>query len=119
MIKINQGTLLVAWEDRRTDGQGDIYGARVTAGTVLTVLDASGFAIGSSAGMQNEPVVGAIAPLPGAYDLVFDTSSGGKPGKYTFRVWLNDVRPPTVRLLTRSVRRGTAIRPVGRSGRGS
>jgi subtilisin family serine protease len=57
-----------------------------------------------------EPVVGAIAPLPGAYDLVFDTPSGAKPGKFTFRVWLNDLTPPTVRLLTRSVRRGSPIR---------
>ena len=57
-----------------------------------------------------EPVVGAIAPAPGAYDVVFDTPAGAKPGKFTFRVWLNDVTPPTARLLTRSVRRGSPIR---------
>jgi subtilisin family serine protease len=57
-----------------------------------------------------EPVVGAIAPTPGAYDIVFDTPGGARPGKFTFRVWLNDVTPPTVRLLTRSVRRGSPIR---------
>ncbi|MGZ4356188.1 MAG: hypothetical protein ACXVRU_05200, partial [Gaiellaceae bacterium] len=50
-----------------------------------------------------EPVVGAVLPTPGAYDFVFDTPSGGKPGAFTFRFWVNDTRPPTVRLLTRSV----------------
>ncbi|MGZ4414033.1 MAG: S8 family peptidase, partial [Gaiellaceae bacterium] len=50
-----------------------------------------------------EPVVGAVLPTPGAYDFVFDTPSGGKPGEFTFRFWVNDTRPPTVRLLTRSV----------------
>jgi hypothetical protein len=57
-----------------------------------------------------EPVVAAIAPLPGAYDLVFDTPTGAKPGKFTFRVWMNDMTPPTVRLLTPSVRLGSPIR---------
>ena len=57
-----------------------------------------------------EPVVGAIAPLPGVYDVVFDTPAGAKPGKFTFRVWLNDVKPPAVRLLTRVVRQGSPIR---------
>ena len=59
---------------------------------------------------QVEPVVGAIMPSPGAYDVVFDTPAGMKPGKFTFRVWLNDVKPPTVHLLTRVVRRGSPIR---------
>jgi subtilisin family serine protease len=57
-----------------------------------------------------EPVVGAIAPAPGAYDVVFDTPAGAKPGKFTFRVWLNDVKPPVVRLLTQAVRRGSPVR---------
>ena len=46
-----------------------------------------------------EPVVGAILPKPGDYDFVFDTPAGAKPGKFTFRVWLNDVTPPRVRAL--------------------
>jgi subtilisin family serine protease len=57
-----------------------------------------------------EPVVAAIAPLPGAYDIVFDTPDGAKPGKFTFRVWVNDTTPPKVRLLTRSVPRGAPLR---------
>lgn len=52
------------------------------------------------------PVVAAILPTTGAYDLVFDTPAGGRPGKFVFRFWVNDTTPPTVRLLTRSVRRG-------------
>jgi hypothetical protein len=43
--------------------------------------------------------VGAILPKPGAYDFVFDTPAGGKPGAFTFRFWVNDVTPPRVRVL--------------------
>jgi hypothetical protein len=57
-----------------------------------------------------EPVVGAIAPAVGQYDVVFDTPAGARPGKFTFRVWINDVTPPAARLLTRTVRRGSPIR---------
>jgi hypothetical protein len=65
------------------------------------------------------PAVGAILPLPGAYDFVFDTPSGGKPGRFTFRIWVNDTTPPSVRLLTRSVSHGRRIRfAVGDSGSG-
>ncbi|HZR94186.1 MAG TPA: S8 family serine peptidase [Gaiellaceae bacterium] len=46
-----------------------------------------------------EPVVGAVLPKPGDYDIVFDTPVGAKPGKFTFRYWVNDVTPPTVRVL--------------------
>jgi hypothetical protein len=65
-----------------------------------------------------EPVVGAIAPAPGEYDVVFDTPAGARAGKFTFRVWMNDVTPPSARLLTRTVRRGSPIR-VGVSDAGS
>jgi subtilisin family serine protease len=56
------------------------------------------------------PAVGAILPLPGAYDFVFDTPSRGKPGRFTFRVWVNDTTPPSVRLLARTVKRPQRIR---------
>jgi hypothetical protein len=65
-----------------------------------------------------EPVVGAIAPAIGEYDVVFDTPAGAHPGKFTFRAWLNDVSPPATRVLTRVVRRGSPIR-VAVSDRGS
>ena len=56
------------------------------------------------------PVVAAVLPTPGAYDLVFDTPAGARPGSFTFRFWVNDTTPPTVRALQRSVRRGGALR---------
>ena len=57
-----------------------------------------------------EPVVGAIAPVPGEYDVVFDTPAGAHPGKFTFRVWMNDVTPPTVRLLSRVLDRAGPLK---------
>jgi subtilisin family serine protease len=53
-----------------------------------------------------EPVVGAVLPAPGDYDFVFDTTSRAVAGKFSFRFWVNDVTPPTVRLVSR---RGTRI----------
>ena len=31
------------------------------------------------------------SPRTGDYDFVFDTPAGTPPGKFTFRVWMNDV----------------------------
>jgi subtilisin family serine protease len=45
------------------------------------------------------PVVAAILPAAGNYDVVFDTASAATAGKFTFRFWLNDVTPPTVKIL--------------------
>jgi subtilisin family serine protease len=56
------------------------------------------------------PTVAAVLPTPGAYDLVFDTPTGTRPGTFTFRFWVNDTTPPAVRALQRTVRRGDAIR---------
>jgi subtilisin family serine protease len=56
------------------------------------------------------PAVGAVFPAPATYDVVFDTPAGGKPGKFTFRFWVNDLSPPTVRLLTRTIRANDMIR---------
>jgi subtilisin family serine protease len=53
-----------------------------------------------------EPVVGVFRPALGLYDLVFDTRSRRAAGPFRFRFWVNDVTPPSVRLVTRSVRRG-------------
>ena len=57
-----------------------------------------------------EPVVGAILPTPGVYDFVFDTPTGGRPGRFTFRFWINDTTPPSVRLLTRTISPTQAIK---------
>jgi subtilisin family serine protease len=56
------------------------------------------------------PVVGAILPTRGAYDIVFDTPAGAQPGRFLFRFWVNDTTPPRVKLLTPTVRAGEPIR---------
>ena len=48
---------------------------------------------------SSEPVVGAVLPDPGTYDFVFDTPTDSKPGAFTFRFWVNDTTPPSIRLL--------------------
>ncbi|MHB8641844.1 MAG: S8 family peptidase [Gaiellaceae bacterium] len=48
---------------------------------------------------RSVPVVAAILPGAGNYDVVFDTASAATAGKFTFRFWVNDVTPPTVKLL--------------------
>jgi hypothetical protein len=63
----------------------------------------------------SRPVAGAIRPSAGSYDVVFETAvpvtpSGQGPGRFTFRFWVNDVKPPTVRLSTPTVRAGTTLR---------
>ena len=59
-----------------------------------------------------EPVVGVFRPGPGAYDLVFDTSSRRLAGPFTFRFWVNDTSPPSVQLSARTVRPGAPLRLV-------
>jgi hypothetical protein len=44
------------------------------------------------------PVVAAILPGRGTYDVVFDSVSSATAGRFTFRFWINDVSPPTVKL---------------------
>ena len=58
------------------------------------------------------PAVGDVLPAPGTYDLVFDTPAGGKPGKFSFRFWVNDTTPPTVKLLTPTLAPGSPLRLV-------
>ena len=55
-------------------------------------------------------VAGAILPAAGSYDVVFDSPTAGTAGSFTFRFWIGDTKPPTVRLLTARVRRGRALR---------
>jgi len=58
---------------------------------------------------KREPAAGAVLPARGAYDLVFDSAgSGGKT--FSFRLWVDDTKPPTLRLATPRVRAGaTAV----------
>jgi subtilisin family serine protease len=59
---------------------------------------------------EAEPVVGAVLPNPGTYDFVFDTPTGAKPGAFTFRFWVNDTSPPSIRLLDHGAKIGRPIR---------
>lgn len=55
-------------------------------------------------------VAGAIRPAAGAYDIVFESPAGGSPGAFTFRFWVDDVSPPTVRLLTAQPKARSSVR---------
>jgi len=68
---------------------------------------------------EARPVSGALLPQPGSYDVVFDTRKRAQAGRFTFRFWVDDTRPPTVRPLARSIRRGTALRLAASDGAGS
>lgn len=57
-----------------------------------------------------EPVVGAVLPDPGNYEFVFDTPTGKKPGAFTFRFWVNDTMPPSIRRLSKRVKIGRPLR---------
>jgi hypothetical protein len=48
---------------------------------------------------QARSVVGAILPAKGTYDIVFDTRSKSRAGPFEFRYWVNDTKPPTLRLV--------------------
>jgi len=54
-------------------------------------------------------VAGALSPAPGEYAVVFDSATGGGAGRFTFRFWLNDATPPTLRLRARAVDRGDPV----------
>ena len=56
------------------------------------------------------PTAGAIRPDAAAYDVVFDTPSRRVAGKFTFRFWIGDTKPPLLRLLTRRIRVGGLLR---------
>jgi subtilisin family serine protease len=58
---------------------------------------------------ERSPAVGAVRPDAGSYDVVFDTASRASAGRFTFRFWVGDTKPPSIRLLTRRVREGSAV----------
>ena len=63
-----------------------------------------------------EPVAAAIRPAAGTYDVVFDSRARG--ARFTFRFWVNDVAPPTARLLDTTARGGVARVRVADAGAG-
>jgi subtilisin family serine protease len=52
-------------------------------------------------------VAGVVLPAAGVYDVVFDTKSSAARPAFTFRYWVNDTRPPTLRV--RSTRGGIVV----------
>jgi hypothetical protein len=58
-----------------------------------------------------EPVLaaGALSPARGRYNIVFDSATPAGAGRFTFRFWVNDVTPPTLRLRTRVVKVGDPV----------
>jgi subtilisin family serine protease len=59
--------------------------------------------------LEPAPVSGAVRPAAGQYDVVFDSPSAAAAGRFTFRFWIGDTRPPTLRLLTQRVARGGTL----------
>ena len=57
-----------------------------------------------------EPVASVTLPSAGDYDVVFDTPTGNRPGKFTFRYWVNDRTPPAVALVSRTVTAAAGLR---------
>jgi subtilisin family serine protease len=58
-----------------------------------------------------DPVLaaGAVRPLAGSYDIVFDSPTPGGAGSYAFRFWIDDTRPPTATIEHAHVLRGTPL----------
>jgi hypothetical protein len=56
---------------------------------------------------ETRRVAGAVLPAPGVYEIVFDTGSAADAGPFTFRYWVGDTTPPTLRL--RSTKGGIAV----------
>ena len=51
----------------------------------------------------------ALLPSPGTYSVVFDTPKAGRAGPFTFRLWIDDVTPPRVELVSRAARSGRIL----------
>ena len=52
------------------------------------------------------PIAGAVRPKRGFYDVVFDSITRRHAGAFTFRFWVSDSTPPSVRLVRRTVASG-------------
>jgi subtilisin family serine protease len=50
-----------------------------------------------------------LFPARGEYAVVFDSPERAGAGAFTFRHWVHDVTPPTVRLRTKAVARGNPV----------
>jgi hypothetical protein len=52
VIAFTGGIYLTVWEDRRNDGNGDVFGTRLRGGASLQILDPAGVGYGGTAGAQ-------------------------------------------------------------------
>ena len=59
----------------------------------------------------HEPVLaaGVLSPMPGEYAVAFDSAARAGAGTFTFRYWVNDVKPPVLRLRTPNVVAGEPV----------
>jgi len=58
-----------------------------------------------------DPVLaaGAVRPAPGTYDVVFDSRTRAGAGAFTFRFWVDDVTPPSARVVSTRMSRGRPL----------
>jgi hypothetical protein len=63
--------------------------------------------------MDSRPVSGVVLPGPGTYDIVFDSTARSQRGRFTFRFWIGDTTPPTIRVLSAA---GRVLRVAVRDG---
>ena len=59
----------------------------------------------------NDPVLaaGAVRPIAGTYDVVFDSRTKAGAGRFSFRFWIDDVTPPSARLDSHRVPKGHPV----------
>ena len=79
------------------DDENRLRGATTLPYVANPYLARFGFPVWSSA---------ALFPSAGVYSVVFDSELARQAGRFTFRVWVGDVTPPTVRFPTRVARDG-------------
>ena len=100
--------------------QGGVEPRVVAAGDENRLVGIPGLPLNINPYVDNfghaQPVAAAIRPAAGTYDVVFDSRARGD--RYTFRFWINDVRPPTARLLSSTASGGFARVRVADSGSG-
>ena len=65
---------------------------------------------------EHRLVAGIVLPTRGAYYVVFDSPEGARPGGFTFRLWIGDVTPPRIRLVSGGRRAVFAVTDPGGAG---
>ena len=68
--------------------------------------------------LAQSTTVAVLLPSPRTYSVVFDTTSAARAGRFRFRLWIDDVRPPAVSLLSRTATGGRVRARVRDAGAG-